>query len=80
MIDDGGRDVVYVQTGGETSAGRRVNLGVLAGPWVELTHGGGPRERVVSEGAYLVNLAAAGGEEIGHRHADYGLTASSNGP
>ena len=69
MIDDGGRDDVYVQTGGETFARHPVDLGVWYGAWVELTHGVGPRERVVSEGAYLVDLAAAGGEEIGHRHA-----------
>ncbi len=69
VIDDGGRSVVYVQTGGETFARRPVELGVVDGAWVQVNRGIEPGERVVSEGAYLVKLAAAGGEEIGHGHA-----------
>lgn len=69
VIDDGGRSVVYVQTGGETFARRPVELGVVDGAWVEVTDGVSRGERVVSQGAYLVRLAAAGGEEIGHGHA-----------
>lgn len=69
VIDDGGRDVVYVQTGGETFARRPVTLGVVDGAWVEVRDGVAVGERVVSEGAYLVKLASAGGEEIGHGHA-----------
>lgn len=69
VIDDGGRSVVYVQTGGETFARRPVELGTVDGRWVQVTSGVEPGERVVSEGAYLVKLAAAGGEEIGHGHA-----------
>lgn len=69
VIDDGGRRVVYVQTSGETFARRPVELGVADGTWVEVTRGVEPGERVVAEGAYLVKLAAAGGEETGHGHA-----------
>lgn len=69
IVDDGGRSVVYVQTGGETFARRPVALGIVDGSWVQVTDGVEPGERVVSEGAYLVRLAAAGGEEIGHGHA-----------
>lgn len=69
VIDDGGRSVVYVQTGGETFARRPVELGIVDGDWVQVTDGVARGERVVSEGAYLVKLAAAGGEEIGHGHA-----------
>jgi RND family efflux transporter MFP subunit len=69
VIDDGGRPVVYVQTGGETFARRPVELGVVDGSWVQAIGGVAAGERVVSEGAYLVKLAASGGEEIGHGHA-----------
>lgn len=69
VIDDGGQPVVYVQTGGETFARRTVRLGMHDGPWVEVLSGIDAGDRVVSEGAYYVKLAAAGGEEIGHGHA-----------
>jgi RND family efflux transporter MFP subunit len=69
VIDDGGRAVVYVQTGGETFDRRPVELGIEDGPWVEVLRGVEAGERVVSRGAYAVKLAAAGGDEIGHGHA-----------
>lgn len=69
VIDDGGRSVVYVQTGGESFARRSVELGIVDGGWVEVREGVTSGERVVSEGAYLVRLAAAGGDELGHGHA-----------
>lgn len=69
VIDDGGRNVVYVQIGGETFARRPVELGVVDGAWVQVNEGVVSGEHVVSEGAYLVKLAAAGGDEIGHGHA-----------
>ncbi|MFU8817947.1 MAG: efflux RND transporter periplasmic adaptor subunit, partial [Pseudomonadales bacterium] len=69
VIDDGGRSVVYVQTGGENFSRRPVELGVVDGGWVQVSHGLAPGERVVSEGAYLVKLAATGGDELGHGHA-----------
>jgi membrane fusion protein, heavy metal efflux system len=69
VIDDGGRSVVFVQTGGERFARRPVELGTVDGAWVQVSRGVAPGERVVSDGAYLVRLAAAGGDEIGHGHA-----------
>src|SRR6056297_2989641 len=69
VIDDGGRAVVYVQTGGEAFVRRPVRLGITDGDLVEVLGGVEAGERVVSEGAYFVKLAAAGGEEIGHGHA-----------
>lgn len=69
VIDDGGQPVVYVQTSGETFERRPVRLGVYDGPWVEVLRGIAEGDWVVSEGAYYVKLAAAGGEEIGHGHA-----------
>lgn len=69
VIDDGGVDVVFVQTGGEAFVRRPVQLGIRDGAWAEVRNGVSAGERVVSEGAYYVKLAAAGGEEIGHGHA-----------
>ena len=69
VIDDGGRPVVYVQTGGETFVRRTVELGRVDGKWVEVLNGLGRGERVVSKGAYYVKLAAAVGNDIGHGHA-----------
>ncbi|WP_181918793.1 efflux RND transporter periplasmic adaptor subunit [Wenzhouxiangella sediminis] len=69
VIEDGGRDVVYVQTGGETFDRRPVRLGIVDGDYVEVLAGLSAGERVVSRGAYSVRLAAAGGNDIGHGHA-----------
>lgn len=69
IVDDGGREVVYVQTGGETFERRAVETGIRDGGRVELLSGLEAGERVVTLGAHDVKLAAAGGEEIGHGHA-----------
>ncbi|MFU8876784.1 MAG: efflux RND transporter periplasmic adaptor subunit, partial [Wenzhouxiangellaceae bacterium] len=69
IIDDGGREVVYVQTGGETFERRPVATGIRDGDRVEIVSGLHAGERVVTLGAYDVKLAAAGGEDIGHGHA-----------
>jgi len=69
VIEDGGRDVVYLQTGGETFDRRPVRLGMVDGDYVEVLAGLSAGERVVSRGAYSVRLAAAGGNDIGHGHA-----------
>lgn len=69
VLDDGGRQVVYVQSGGEMFVRRPVELGRIDGPWVEVLSGLEPGERVVAKGAYYVKLAATGGDDIGHGHA-----------
>lgn len=69
LIDDGGQPVVYVQTSGERFQRRPVRLGIQDGRWVEILSGIEAGDRVVTEGAYYVKLAAAGGEEVGHGHA-----------
>lgn len=69
VIEDGGRDVVYVQVDGESFARRPVELGIRDGGLVEVLSGVEAGERVVSNGAYLLRLAAVGGDEIGHGHA-----------
>jgi membrane fusion protein, heavy metal efflux system len=68
VILDGGRPVVYVQVGGESFARRPVELGIVDGAHVEVLRGLEPGERVVTEGAYYVRLAAAASGEIGHGH------------
>lgn len=69
LVDDSGRQVVFVQTGGETFARREVETGIVDGEWVEVLSGVKAGERVVSEGAWSLRLAASGGDEIGHGHA-----------
>jgi Fe2+ transport system protein FeoA len=69
LIDDGGRPVIYVQTGGESFTRRAVELGIQDGSWIEVLSGAQAGERVVSIGAYYVKLASAGGDEVGHGHA-----------
>lgn len=69
IIDNGGRPVIYVQTGGETFQRRPVETGIRDGDRIEIVSGLEVGERVVTVGAYDVKLAAAGGEEIGHGHA-----------
>ncbi|MDT8437505.1 MAG: efflux RND transporter periplasmic adaptor subunit [Wenzhouxiangellaceae bacterium] len=69
VVDDGGRPVVYVQTGGETFERRAVEPGIRDGGLVEVRSGLVAGERVVTVGAYDVRRAAVGGEEVGHGHA-----------
>lgn len=69
LVEDEGRTVVYVQTGGEIFVRRAVEPGIVDGRFVEVLSGLKADERVVSKGAYLVRLAAAGGDDIGHGHA-----------
>lgn len=69
ILEDGGVDVVFVQTGGESFARRPVKLGIRDGAYVEVLEGVRPGEWVVREGAYLVKLASSGTEAIGHGHA-----------
>jgi membrane fusion protein, heavy metal efflux system len=57
-----------VQIGGESFARRPVELDIRDGEWVEVRSGVQAGERVVSRGAYLLRLAAVGGDEIGHGH------------
>lgn len=69
IIEDGGRTVVYEQTGGEMFVRRPVELGIADGPLIEVVDGLSGGERIVTEGAYLIRLASAGGDDIGHGHA-----------
>ena len=68
VVDDGGRPVVFVQTGGESFERRPVRLGGRAEGFVEVISGVEPGERVVSRGAYLVRLAALSTQIPAHGH------------
>ena len=69
VVDDGGVDVVYVQTGGESFSRRPVRLGVRDGRYVELEQGVTAGEWVVTRGAWSVKLAATATSAVGHGHA-----------
>ncbi|SCX95475.1 efflux RND transporter periplasmic adaptor subunit [Thiohalorhabdus denitrificans] len=66
---EAGEAVVYVQAGGESFARRPVTLGMQDGDYVAVTSGLAPGERVVTQGSYLVRLAATGDTGAGHGHA-----------
>ncbi|MBT8485851.1 MAG: efflux RND transporter periplasmic adaptor subunit [Phycisphaerae bacterium] len=69
VVDDGGRPVVFVQTGGESFQRRPVRLGGAADGYVHVAEGVEPGERVVHHGAYLVRLAAMSTQIPAHGHA-----------
>lgn len=69
VVDDGGRPVVFVQTGGESFERRPVQLGDAANGWVQVIEGVTPGERVVHRGAYLMRLAAMSTQIPAHGHA-----------
>ena len=68
LIDDGGRPVVFVQTGGESFERRPVHLGSRADGYVHVLEGVEPGERVVHRGAYLIRLAAMSTQIPTHGH------------
>jgi len=69
VVDDAGRPVIYVQTGGETFERRTVMLGERQGRMVLVTTGISSGERVVTEGAYLIRLASMSTQAPSHGHA-----------
>jgi cobalt-zinc-cadmium efflux system membrane fusion protein len=68
IVDDAGRPVVFVQTGGESFARRPVRLGTRAEGWVHVLEGLEPGEWVVIRGAYLVRLASMSTQIPAHGH------------
>ncbi len=70
LLDDAGKQIVFVQTEGETFERRVVKAGIRDQGWVEVSGDLKPGERVVSKGAYEVRLASASGAipEHGHVH------------
>jgi len=70
LIDQDGRDVVYVQVDGEHFEERQVRTGPRAGGAVGVVSGLKTGERVVTRGAHLVRLAdrAKNAQPHGHVH------------
>ena len=69
VVDDGGRPVIFVQTGGESFERRPVTLGAHEGGYVHALNGVEAGERLVSRGAYLIRLAAMSTQLPAHGHA-----------
>lgn len=69
IVDDRGRDTLFVQAGGEAFERRTVTLGIRDGDLVEVTSGLLPGERIVTRGAYSVLLAGSSGAVPAHGHA-----------
>jgi len=70
VLTEGGRPYVFVQTGGESFARRFIEVSVRDGDLVGVRAGVQPGERVVTLGAYDVQLASAAGglPAEGHLH------------
>ncbi len=64
-----GMSVVYVQFHEDAFERRVVTLGIQDGDFVEVRRGIQANEKVVTKGAYLVQLAASGPQVAGHGHA-----------
>ncbi len=69
LIDDAGQRVVYVMSGGESFSRVPVSVGVRDGDRFEVSSGLNAGDRVVSQGAIQIRLAAATPEAMGHGHA-----------
>jgi RND family efflux transporter MFP subunit len=70
VLTEAGRPFVFVQTGGESFAKRFIEVGVRDGSLVGIRAGVAVGERVVTKGAYDVQLASAAGglPAEGHVH------------
>lgn len=70
VLMEAGRPYVFVQLGGETFARRFIDIGVRDGDLVGIKSGVQPGERVVTRGAYDIQLASAakGLPSEGHVH------------
>lgn len=69
VVDEDGTPVAYVVIGGESFARRPLVIGARDGEWVEIKSGIGAGERVVTQGAYKIRLAAASSQIPAHGHA-----------
>jgi RND family efflux transporter MFP subunit len=68
IVDDAGRPVVFIQTGGETFVRRPVKLGVRNGGVSQVLEGVSPGDRVVIKGAYLIRLSTMSSAVPAHGH------------
>lgn len=69
IVDDNGQAVAFVQVEGERFERRVVTLGTRDGDWVAVRAGLAAGERVVTQGAYQLRLAATAPAALGHGHA-----------
>ncbi len=68
VVEIGGRQVVFVQVGGESFTRRRVTLGRSDGTHVAVLDGVSAGEMVVAEGGFDVHVASLSGALESHRH------------
>jgi RND family efflux transporter MFP subunit len=68
LVDHNGQAVVYVLLGGESFERRIVQLGIRDGNYVQVRKGLAVGEYIVTQGAYLVHLAAASPTVPGEGH------------
>lgn len=68
VLDDGGRQVVFVQIDGEHFEERTVRTGAVQGARIGITHGLTGTERVVTRGAHVVRLASQANTGPAHGH------------
>lgn len=69
IVDDNGRPIAYVQTGGERFERRPLELGVRQGGRVQVLSGVKAGERVVTEGGYELRLSTLSDAVPAHGHA-----------
>ncbi len=69
IVDEAGVSVVFVMENGENWRRQPIRISVRDGDLIGVASGVEPGDRVVSQGAYLVHLAASGPAEAGHGHA-----------
>lgn len=68
VVDDNGRPIAYVQTGGETFVRRELKLGVKQGDRVQVLSGLAPGDRVVTTGGYEIRLSTLSDAVPAHGH------------
>jgi multidrug efflux pump subunit AcrA (membrane-fusion protein) len=68
LVNQEGREMVYVQVDGEHFEERLVRTGPRSGSQIAITSGLSLGERVVSKGAHLVRLADRAKNSVGHGH------------
>lgn len=68
VVDDNGRPIAYVQTGGESFVRRELKLGVKQGDRIQVLGGLSPGERVVTTGGYELRLSTLSDAVPAHGH------------
>jgi len=68
LVDDGGSPVVFIQLDGESFGRKPVRTGAADGEYVQIIDGIQAGDRVVSNGAYLIRLAALSTQIPAHGH------------